>query len=64
MLFSRAFVKKSKFQVKLLWSQDVFILTHVLPCSMTPSEGIRIEEMGVKFGCNGVDNAKLWFNHV
>jgi hypothetical protein len=31
---------------------------------MKPSKGVRIEEMGVKFGCNGVDNAKLWFDHV
>eukprot|EP01083_Nonionella_stella_P303030 1047262_1 len=26
--------------------------------------GVRIEDMGYKQGCNGVDNGKLWFNHV
>lgn len=26
--------------------------------------GVRIEDMGYKFGCNGVDNAKLWFTHI
>ena len=23
--------------------------------------GVRIEDMGHKMGCNGVDNGKLWF---
>jgi acyl-CoA oxidase len=27
-------------------------------------EGVRIEDMGVKMGCNGVDNGKLWFKDV
>lgn len=31
---------------------------------MTPSKGVRIEDMGVKFGCNGVDNGKLFFDKV
>jgi len=31
---------------------------------MTPRPGVRIEDMGVKLGCNGVDNGKLWFDHV
>lgn len=31
---------------------------------MTPSKGVRIEDMGVKFGCNGVDNGKLFFEKV
>ncbi|KAL3161451.1 hypothetical protein ABBQ32_010335 [Trebouxia sp. C0010 RCD-2024] len=26
--------------------------------------GVRIEDMGHKIGCNGVDNGKLWFNNV
>lgn len=25
-------------------------------------EGVRIEDMGHKMGCNGVDNGKLWFD--
>jgi len=29
-----------------------------------PSRGVRIEDMGKKIECNGVDNGKLWFNHV
>lgn len=24
--------------------------------------GVRIEDMGHKMGCNGVDNGKLWFD--
>ena len=27
-------------------------------------KGVRIEDMGHKIGCNGVDNGKLWFNNV
>ena len=31
---------------------------------LTVCDGVRIDEMGVKFGCNGVDNAKLFFTNV
>jgi len=31
---------------------------------MRPMPGVRIEDMGYKFGCNGVDNGKLWFENV
>ncbi|EXX75211.1 hypothetical protein RirG_043710 [Rhizophagus irregularis DAOM 197198w] len=31
---------------------------------MKPSKGVVIEDMGVKFECNGVDNGKLWFKNV
>ncbi|KAF9584912.1 hypothetical protein BGW38_004720 [Lunasporangiospora selenospora] len=31
---------------------------------MTPVKGVKIEDMGVKMGCNGVDNGKFWFDHV
>lgn len=30
---------------------------------MRPCSGVRIEDMGHKMGCNGVDNGKLWFEH-
>ena len=26
--------------------------------------GVRIEDMGYKMGCNGVDNGKLWFDNI
>merc|ERR1719419_1610147 len=26
--------------------------------------GVRIEDMGMKMGCNGVDNGKIWFDKV
>ena len=29
-----------------------------------PLEGVRIEDMGHKMGLNGVDNGRLWFDHV
>ena len=32
--------------------------------TMRPCRGVRIEDMGHKMGCNGVDNGKLWFDHV
>ncbi|KAI8929110.1 acyl-CoA dehydrogenase/oxidase [Entophlyctis helioformis] len=32
--------------------------------NLTISKNVRVEEMGTKFGCNGVDNAKIWFDHV
>jgi len=31
---------------------------------LTVVPGVRIEDMGHKMGCNGVDNGKLWFDHV
>lgn len=31
---------------------------------MAPCPGVRIEDMGHKMGCNGVDNGKLWFDRV
>lgn len=30
----------------------------------TVSKGVVIQDMGVKMGCNGVDNGKLYFDHV
>lgn len=32
--------------------------------TMMPMPGVTIHDMGVKMGCNGVDNAKLSFDHV
>lgn len=29
---------------------------------LTVCPGVRIEDMGHKMGCNGVDNGKLWFD--
>ncbi|KAI1318003.1 hypothetical protein EDD11_007386 [Mortierella claussenii] len=40
------------------------ILVRIREEDMTPSKGVRIEDMGVKFGCNGVDNGKLFFDKV
>ncbi|KAG0350021.1 hypothetical protein BG005_010439 [Podila minutissima] len=40
------------------------ILVRIREEDMTPSKGVRIEDMGDKFGCNGVDNGKLFFDHV
>ncbi|EFJ45833.1 hypothetical protein VOLCADRAFT_93964 [Volvox carteri f. nagariensis] len=31
---------------------------------MSVCPGVRVEDMGHKMGCNGVDNGKLWFDHV
>lgn len=31
---------------------------------LSHAKGVRVEDMGLKMGMNGVDNAKLWFNHV
>jgi acyl-CoA oxidase len=31
---------------------------------MKPCKGVFIEDMGVKFGLNGIDNARLSFTHV
>ncbi len=44
---------------------------HVAACQLKPSAvlqnmrpvpNVRIEDMGHKMGCNGVDNGKLWFD--
>lgn len=40
------------------------ILTRIRDENMTPCPGVRIEEMGKKMECNGVDNGKLWFKNV
>ncbi|KAG0322331.1 hypothetical protein BGZ97_007419 [Linnemannia gamsii] len=34
------------------------------PLHRTVSKGVVIQDMGVKMGCNGVDNGKLFFDHV
>ncbi|KAJ3183542.1 hypothetical protein HDU87_006867 [Geranomyces variabilis] len=31
---------------------------------LSVAPGVRVEDMGFKFGANGVDNGKLWFNNV
>jgi len=40
------------------------ILVRIREEDMTPSKGVTIQDMGVKFGCNGVDNGKLFFENV
>ncbi|CAG8474108.1 3469_t:CDS:10 [Diversispora eburnea] len=40
------------------------ILVRIREENMKPCEGVVIEDMGVKFECNGVDNGKLWFKNV
>ncbi|KAL1915611.1 uncharacterized protein VTP21DRAFT_6735 [Calcarisporiella thermophila] len=40
------------------------ILVRIREEDMTPCKGVRIEDMGMKFECNGVDNGKLWFDNV
>mmetsp|Transcript_18698 Transcript_18698/g.47219 ORF Transcript_18698/g.47219 Transcript_18698/m.47219 type:complete len:644 (-) Transcript_18698:24-1955(-) len=39
-------------------------LVRIRDNSMAVMPGVRVEDMGHKMGCNGVDNAKLWFDHV
>lgn len=39
-------------------------LVRIRSDDMRPCAGVRIEDMGHKMGCNGVDNGKLWFDHV
>ncbi|KAF9431912.1 hypothetical protein BGZ76_011532 [Entomortierella beljakovae] len=40
------------------------ILVRIREEDMSVSKGVRIEDMGEKFGCNGVDNGKLFFDRV
>jgi acyl-CoA oxidase len=40
------------------------ILVRIRNEDMTPVHGVTIEDMGMKMECNGVDNGKLWFDHV
>lgn len=40
------------------------ILVRIRNDDMTVCPGVRIEDMGMKMECNGVDNGKLWFNQV
>src|SRR5262245_12183476 len=30
----------------------------------SPCEGVRLEDCGAKLGLNGVDNGRIWFDHV
>ena len=39
-------------------------LVRIRGADMAPCPGVRIEDMGHKMGCNGVDNGKLWFDRV
>ena len=49
--------------IALLSSIHVF-LVRIRNEDLSIAKGVRIEDMGVKMGCNGVDNGKLWFSHV
>ncbi|KAF9095123.1 hypothetical protein BGX29_009154 [Mortierella sp. GBA35] len=40
------------------------ILVRIREEDMSPTRGVCIQDMGVKMGCNGVDNGKLFFDHV
>eukprot|EP01136_Pigoraptor_vietnamica_P012831 Opistho-1_new@53178 len=39
-------------------------LTRIRHDDMSIAKGVRIEDMGHKMGCNGVDNGKLFFDNV
>jgi len=40
------------------------LLVRIRNDDMSVCRGVRIEDMGHKMGCNGVDNGKLWFDNV
>ncbi|KAF9117037.1 hypothetical protein BGX27_005587 [Mortierella sp. AM989] len=40
------------------------ILVQIRQNDMHPTKGVVIQDMGVKIGCQGVDNGKLFFDHV
>ena len=37
-------------------------IAHGCAQDMSVVPGVRVEDMGHKMGCNGVDNGKLWFD--
>ncbi len=39
-------------------------LVRIREDDLTQSQGVTIQDMGAKFGLNGVDNARLWFDNV
>lgn len=39
-------------------------LVRIREDDLTPCSGVTIQDMGFKFGLNGVDNARLWFDNV
>lgn len=39
-------------------------LVRIREDDLSQSEGVTIQDMGAKFGLNGVDNARLWFEDV
>lgn len=39
-------------------------LVRIREDDLTQSQGVTIQDMGAKFGLNGVDNARLWFENV
>lgn len=52
------FVKRSKF-FKYIICIIIIPVNSFFVYSMKPSKGVVIEDMGVKFECNGVDNG-MW----
>ena len=40
------------------------VLCRIRNDDMSICKGVKIEDMGHKIGCNGVDNGKLWFDRV
>lgn len=39
-------------------------LVRIREDDLSPSPGVTVQDMGAKFGLNGVDNARLWFDNV
>ncbi|CAG9460846.1 unnamed protein product [Pedinophyceae sp. YPF-701] len=40
------------------------VLVRIREEDLTVRRGVTIQDMGHKFGCNGVDNGRLWFENV
>jgi acyl-CoA oxidase len=40
------------------------LLVGIRDADGSPCEGVRLEDCGAKLGLNGVDNGRIWFDHV
>lgn len=64
LVFAQTFVPDARDPSKMANEGIHAFLVRIRSDDMRIMPGVRVEDMGHKMGCNGVDNGKLWFEHV
>ena len=64
LVFAQTYVPHPSDTSKMVHEGIHAFLVRIRSDDMKVMPGVRVEDMGHKMGCNGVDNGKLWFEHV